>query len=82
MSVIHTRLHVAWDGTVTGRVPDTVPPGEHEADIVLQPVAGSVDQTRAKAAIRTLQEELAKLPVLDARPADEILGYDESGLFR
>jgi hypothetical protein len=28
------------------------------------------------------QERFARLPVLDARPPDEILGYDESGLPR
>jgi antitoxin VapB len=32
--------------------------------------------------IRRIQERLARLPVLDARPADEILGYDDHGLPR
>jgi antitoxin VapB len=31
-------------------------------------------------AIKKIQDEVAKLPVLDDRSADEILGYDESGL--
>lgn len=30
--------------------------------------------------IREIQERLAKLPVLDDRSADELLGYDEWGL--
>jgi hypothetical protein len=81
MNVIHTPLHVAPGGTVTGHVPETVPPGDHDADIVLHPVVGAVNATEARATIRALQEELARLPVLDARPADQILGYDETGLF-
>mgnify|MGYP001566466559 FL=1 len=32
--------------------------------------------------VRRIQERLARLPVLDARPADEILGYDDHGLPR
>ena len=31
-------------------------------------------------AVRRIQERLARLPVLDPRPADEILGYDDTGL--
>ena len=31
--------------------------------------------------IRRIQEEVARLPVLDSRSADEILGYNESGHF-
>lgn len=30
--------------------------------------------------IREAQERVAKLPVLDERTADEIIGYDENGL--
>jgi antitoxin VapB len=30
--------------------------------------------------IREMQERVAKLPVLDPRPMDELLGYDENGL--
>jgi antitoxin VapB len=30
--------------------------------------------------IRRIQEEVARLPVLDDRSPDEILGYDENGL--
>jgi len=42
-----------------------------------QPVENSKDKN--KEAIYLL-EEMSDLPVLDTRSADEILGYDESGL--
>jgi antitoxin VapB len=32
--------------------------------------------------IRRIQERLARLPVLDPRPVEEILGYDDHGLPR
>jgi antitoxin VapB len=38
------------------------------------------DPETARAAIREIQDYLTKLSVLDSRSADEILGYDESGL--
>ncbi len=31
------------------------------------------------AEVRRIQERLARLPVLDARSSDEIIGYDEHG---
>lgn len=34
------------------------------------------------AEVRRIQERVARLPILDARPADQILGYDEHGLPR
>jgi len=42
-----------------------------------QPVESN--KSKNKEALRLL-EEMSTLPVLDARSADEILGYDESGL--
>ena len=30
--------------------------------------------------VRRIQERLARLPVLDARPADQIVGYDDRGV--
>lgn len=33
-----------------------------------------------QAAAKALLEELARMPVLDPRPIDEIIGYDENGL--
>lgn len=38
------------------------------------------DPESARAAIREIQETLAKLPVMDTRSPDELLGYDEFGL--
>ena len=35
---------------------------------------------RMIASVRAIQERVARLPVLDDRPADEILGYDADGL--
>ena len=32
--------------------------------------------------VRRIQERLAKLPVLDPRSADDLLGYDDDGLPR
>lgn len=32
--------------------------------------------------LRRLQERVARLPVLDARPDDDIVGYDEHGVPR
>jgi antitoxin VapB len=32
--------------------------------------------------VRRVQERLRQYPVVDARPADELLGYDEHGLPR
>lgn len=37
-------------------------------------------QSRRRAALLAFREEIAKLPVLDPRSPDEILGYDENGL--
>ena len=37
---------------------------------------------RMQTAVRRVQERLASLPVLDARNADELLGYDEHGVPR
>jgi len=37
------------------------------------------NKTKNQEAVKLL-EEMSVLPVLDARSADEILGYDESGL--
>lgn len=37
---------------------------------------------RMQTNVRRVQERLASLPVLDARDADELLGYDEHGVPR
>ena len=38
--------------------------------------------TRVLAGIRAIQRRVARLPELDARSADDIIGYDEHGLPR
>ena len=37
---------------------------------------------RIREAVRELQDEVRKLPILDPRTPDEIIGYDEHGLPR
>jgi len=37
---------------------------------------------RPRDLLREVRQRLSRLPVLDARPTDEILGYDERGLPR
>lgn len=41
---------------------------------------GRDDQKTLEADLRRIQEEFQRLPVLDRRTPDEILGYDENGL--
>jgi len=81
MTVITARIRVAPDGTISGRAPAGVPAGEHEAEIVLTPEPRTATQEETLAAIRAIQDELARLPVLDPRSPDEIIGYDQRGLF-
>lgn len=38
------------------------------------------DREQIRAEIRRIQDEFRRLPVLDDRTADEIIGYDEHGL--
>lgn len=38
------------------------------------------EMARRTAVLREIQAEIARLPILDPRSPDEILGYDESGL--
>lgn len=53
-------------------------------------VSNELDKRRAPArnparireAVRALQEEVRRLPMLDPRTPDEIIGYDEHGLPR
>lgn len=80
MHQVRIRFHVAADGAITGQAPSTLPAGEHEAEVLLLP-AKAVDAAAAREAVRRLQDELSRLLVLDARSPDEIIGYDEHGLF-
>lgn len=82
MTIIHARLRVSPDGMISGSAPGAAP-GEHDAVLILSRAPrSSLEQADALAAIRTIQADVARLPVLDPAPADEILGYDENGLFR
>jgi antitoxin VapB len=63
--------------------------GETKTEAVIKALQDRLDRVRRERAKRPLIEELeeialhcASLPVLDSRPADEILGYDEQGLPR
>lgn len=81
MSVIYARIHIAPDGTMTGTARG-VAPGEHDAAIILsRPSASPRGQAEALEVIHQIQREIAQLPVLDHRSADEIIGYDADGLF-
>jgi hypothetical protein len=83
MTTVKTRIHVAPDGSLTGRA-SGLPPGEHEAEIALMDTsegATRMDADTLLARVRGIQEEVARLPVLDSRSADEIIGYNERGHF-
>ena len=70
MNVIRTRLHVAEDGTITGHAAGALPAGEHDAEISLQPApraAPAAGDAELWTSIRALQDEVARLPVLDPR---------------
>lgn len=82
MHHVRIRLRVAEDGTVTGRVPDGGPAGEHDAEVILPPPdRKGFAPAEMRETIRALQDELARLPVLDSRTPEDILGYNENGLF-
>ncbi len=50
-------------------------------NVTIEPVAPSkAGKKFDRKAIEKIVEEVARLPVLDDRTADEILGYDENGL--
>jgi antitoxin VapB len=65
--------------------------GETITEAVVQAIRERLERERARrqsaagqraARIRRIQERIARLPVRDQRPADEIIGYDEHGLPR
>jgi hypothetical protein len=83
MTRVKTRIRVTPDGMFTGRAPG-FPAGEHDAEITLlddgESVATSPTETLL-ARVRAIQAEVARLPVLDARDPDEIIGYNDRGHF-
>lgn len=63
--------------------------GETVTEAIRVALEERLRRTRGRAAPGSLREQLAairrrcsRLPVLDSRPADEILGYDEHGVPR
>jgi antitoxin VapB len=61
--------------------------GESLTVAIRQALAERLTRERARrqaggltAAVRRIQETVAALPVLDDRPADALLGYDDDGL--
>jgi len=80
LNEIRTRLHIAPDGTITGRAPHGVSPGNHDAIILEATYPPRPLPADAAAKVRAVQERIARLPVLDPRTPDEILGYGEDGL--
>jgi antitoxin VapB len=60
--------------------------GESMTDAVVIALQERLDRVRRQHAtgvaqrLRRLSAEVQNLPVLDARPADDIVGYDEHGL--
>ena len=83
MTMIKTRIRVAPDGTLSGRA-DGLPAGEHDAEITVLGSGGTgarLDVDSLLARVRAIQAEIARLPVLDNRTPDQILGYNERGHF-
>ena len=84
MTLVKARISVAADGSLTGRALG-LPPGEHDANITITEDAASTthrDPEDLFARVRAIQAEIAKLPVLDQRTPDAIIGYDERGQLR
>lgn len=81
MGAIRARIMVSEDGSITGVAPGLAP-GEHEATILIDdgPAEPRV-RPEALASVHAIQRRLASLPVRDDRPAEDLLGYDERGLF-
>jgi hypothetical protein len=83
MTIIKTRIRVAPDGTLSGRA-DSLPAGEHDAEITVldAPGAGArLDVEGLLARVHAIQAEVARLPMLDNRTPEEIVGYNERGHF-
>jgi hypothetical protein len=83
MTTLKTRIHVEPDGTLTGQAVG-LPLGDYEAEITLVNTGNDgtrVDADALLARVRSIQEEMARLPVLDKRSPDEIIGYNKHGHF-
>ncbi len=74
---------ITSDGTLTGNA-HGLPAGEHDAEIAVLDgaiAAGRADVSALLARIRAIQAEIARMPIVDPRSDDEILGYNEQGHF-
>jgi hypothetical protein len=83
MTVIKTRIRIGPRGAISGRA-EGLPAGEHDAEITLldaEPAPPNLGPDKLLARVRAIQAEVAKLPILDDRSPDEILGYNEHGHF-
>ena len=83
MTIVTTRIRIGPSGTISGRAKG-LPPGEHDAQITLLDAPAVTSPRKADellARVRAIQAEVARLPILDARSPDEILGYNEHGHF-
>jgi hypothetical protein len=80
---VKTRILISPDGTLTGCARG-LPPGEHDAEVALIVNVSRPARTDAAsllARVREIQREIARLPVLDRRSPDEIIGYNDRGYF-
>jgi hypothetical protein len=73
MHQIRTRLLVGADHTVTGKVPDDVPPGEHEAIITVLPPPARQKASRPF--------NVDNLPVIDLGPWPEGLTLSREDIY-
>ena len=83
MPTLRTKIRVGEDGTIVAHAAGALPPGEHEATITVAeqpPRPRGAPDPKLVARMRAIADELARVPDLDVRSADEILGYDEHGL--
>jgi hypothetical protein len=82
MTAAKAHIRIAPDGTLTGKTTG-LPPGEHEAQITLlgRSAGSRFEAAELLARVRRIQAELARLPVLDKRSPDELIGYNEQGHF-
>jgi hypothetical protein len=83
MTTIKIRIHVEPDGTLSGKARG-LPVGDHDAEVVVRESAQLAPSPNADtlfARVRAIQDEVARLPVLDRRSPEEIIGYNERGHF-
>lgn len=82
MPVLDLHIHVDADGRVTGTAPRGLPPGDYDVVVEAAKPMPRPDPKAALANIRRLQEEIARMPVLDPRSPEEILADDDTGMPR